>query len=304
MDLNDVLTFAQVVQSGSFTAAARKLGIQKSGASRRVAALEESLGTRLLQRTTRALRLTDEGRVFYDHCLRALAELEDGKLALGGMVANPRGVLRVTAPLSFGFVGPIVAEFLQRWPEMEVELVCTDRVVDLVEEGFDVAIRAGTLPDSSLIARRIGSLPRFLVASPSYLRRRRPPRQPADLATHDCVSFGTRRSPWLLQSEGESIEVSVSSRLLVNDFDLLRQAVVAGLGIGLLPEPDCVLPLTEGRLKQLLPAWTSVDTPIHAVYPSLRHLSSKTKVFVDHLQARMGQPLERSINRTQDPASG
>lgn len=289
MDLNDVLTFARVVRTGSFTAAARELGVQKSSVSRRVSALEEHLGARLLQRTTRALRLTDEGRVFYDHCQRALAELEDAEEALGGMGARPRGLLRITAPLSFGFLGPIVAEFLQRWPEVEVELICTDRVVDLVEEGFDVAIRAGKLPDSSLIARRVGSLPRFLVASPSYLRRKRPPRQPTDLAAHECVSFGARRTPWLLQSGGESVEVAVSSRLLVNDFDLLRQTVVAGLGIGLLPEPDCAQALADGRLKRILPAWTGVETPIHAVYPSLRHLSSKVKAFVDHLQARMGQ---------------
>ena len=289
MDLNDVLTFARVVRAGSFTAAARELGVQKSSVSRRVSALEEHLGARLLQRTTRALRLTDEGRVFYDHCQRALAELQDAEEALGGMGARPRGLLRITAPLSFGFLGPIVAAFLQRWPEVEIELVCTDRVVDLVEEGFDVAIRAGKLPDSSLIARRVGSLPRFLVASPSYLRRRRTPRTPADLAAHDCVSFGARRSPWLLQSEGASIEVAVASRLLVNDYDLLRQTVVAGLGIGLIPEPDCVQPLADGRLKRVLPAWTGVETPIHAVYPSLRHLSSKVKAFIDHLQVEMGE---------------
>jgi len=289
LDLNDVLTFARVVRAGSFTAAARELGVQKSSVSRRVSALEEHLGARLLQRTTRALRLTDEGRVFYDHCQRALAELQDAEEALGGMGARPRGLLRITAPLSFGFLGPIVAAFLQRWPEVEIELVCTDRVVDLVEEGFDVAIRAGKLPDSSLIARRVGSLPRFLVASPSYLRRRRTPRTPADLAAHDCVSFGARRSPWLLQSEGASIEVAVASRLLVNDYDLLRQTVVAGLGIGLIPEPDCVQPLADGRLKRVLPAWTGVETPIHAVYPSLRHLSSKVKAFIDHLQVEMGE---------------
>jgi len=289
LDLNDVLTFARVVRAGSFTAAARELGVQKSSVSRRVSALEEHLGARLLQRTTRALRLTDEGRVFYDHCQRALAELQDAEEALGGMGARPRGLLRITAPLSFGFLGPIVAAFLQRWPEVEIELVCTDRVVDLVEEGFDVAIRAGKLPDSSLIARRVGSLPRFLVASPSYLRRRRTPRTPADLAAHDCVSFGARRSPWLLQSEGASIEVAVASRLLVNDYDLLRQTIVAGLGIGLLPEPDCVQPLADGRLKRVLPAWTGVETPIHAVYPSLRHLSSKVKAFIDHLQVEMGE---------------
>jgi len=289
LDLNDVLTFARVVRAGSFTAAARELGVQKSSVSRRVSALEEHLGARLLQRTTRALRLTDEGRVFYDHCQRALAELEDAEEALGGMGARPKGLLRITAPLSFGFLGPIVAAFLQRWPEVEIELVCTDRVVDPVEEGFDVAIRAGKLPDSSLIARRVGSLPRFLVASPSYLRRRRTPRTPADLAAHDCVSFGARRSPWLLQSEGASIEVAVASRLLVNDYDLLRQTIVAGLGIGLLPEPDCVQPLADGRLKRVLPAWTGVETPIHAVYPSLRHLSSKVKAFIDHLQVEMGE---------------
>ena len=289
MDLNDVLTFARVVRAGSFTAAARELGVQKSSVSRRVSALEEHLGARLLQRTTRALRLTDEGRVFYDHCQRALAELEDAEEALSGMGARPRGLLRITAPLSFGFLGPIVAAFLRRWPEVEVELVCTDRVVDLVEEGFDVAIRAGKLPDSSLIARRVGSLPRFLVASPSYLRRKRPPRSPADLAAHDCVSFGARRSPWLLQSDGASIEVAVASRLLVNDYDLLRQTIVAGLGIGLIPEPDCLEPLADGRLKRVLPAWTGVETPIHAVYPSLRHLSSKVKAFIDHLQVEMGE---------------
>jgi len=290
MDLNDVVTFVQVVRSGSFTAAADELGVQKSSASRRVSALEETLGARLLQRTTRALRLTDEGRIFFDHCSRALAELDDGKQALGGMKAAPRGLLRVTAPLSFGFLGPIVAEYLLRWPEVEVELVCTDRVVDLVEEGFDVAIRVGKLPDSSLIGRRIGSLPRLLVASPSYLRRKRAPRQPVDLGEHDCVSFGTKHSPWLLQSEGRTVDVPVSARLLVNDYDLLRQTIVSGLGIGLLPEPDCALQLADGTLKRVLPGWTGAETPINAVYPSLRHLSSKVKAFVDHIQRRMERP--------------
>jgi len=287
VDLNDVATFVQVVRSGSFTAAAKELGIQKSSASRKVSALEEALGARLLQRTTRALRLTDEGRIFFEHCARALAELDEGEQALGGMRAAPCGLLRVTAPLSFGFLGPIVAEYLLRWPEVEVELVCTDRVVDLVEEGFDVAIRAGRLPDSSLVARRIGTLPRLLVASPSYLRRRRAPRQPGDLGEHDCISFGDRRSPWILESEGRKVEIPVSARLAVNDYDLLRQTIVSGLGIGLLPEPDCAPHLADGTLRRVLHGWTGVEAPIHAVYPSLRQLSSKVKTFVDHLQARM-----------------
>lgn len=289
LNFNDVVVFAQVVRSGSFTAAARELGMQKSSVSRKVSDLEESLGARLLQRTTRTLALTEEGRVFHEHCLRAIAELDDGRLALGGMRASPRGLLRVTAPLSFGFLGPVVAEFLQRFPEVQVEMVCTDRVVDLVDEGFDIAIRAGPLPDSSLVGRRLGSLPRFLVASPSYLRRRGTPRKPDDLAGHACVAFGTRQASWRLESGKGPVEVPiVAARLVVNDYELLRRAIIAGLGIGLVPEPDCAGELADGTLRRVLPGWIGADTPIHAVYPSTRHLSSKVKAFVDHAASRMG----------------
>src|SRR5690606_6071764 len=145
MELRSIAIFVQVVRAGSFAGAARALGMQRSGVSRKVAELEEHLGTRLLQRTTRTLHLTDEGRIFHDHCLRALAELQEAEDALAGMHGTPRGLLRVTAPLSFAFLGPLVGEFLGENPEVRIELLCTDRVVDLVEEGFDAAIRAGRL---------------------------------------------------------------------------------------------------------------------------------------------------------------
>ncbi|WP_373047521.1 LysR family transcriptional regulator [Vulgatibacter sp.] len=287
MDLKEVAVFVQVVRSGSFTAAARELEMQKSSVSRKVAELEASLGARLLQRTTRTLHLTDEGRIFYEHGQRALAELEEAELALGGMRAEPRGLLRVTAPLSFGFVGPIVAAFLGHYPEVQVEMVCTDRVVDLVEEGFDVAIRAGRLPDTSLIARKLGHSPRFLVASRSYLKGRARPRKPEDLAGHTCLTFGSQHAVWRLASGERSAEVKVEGKLAANDYDLIREAAIAGGGIALVPELGCTGALREGKLERLLPAWTSEETPIHALYPSTRHLAAKVKAFVAFLQARM-----------------
>src|SRR5215218_4950128 len=158
MDLNELAIFASVVRLGSFTAAARERGMQKSGVSRKVAELEERLGVQLLQRTTRKLTLTDEGRIYAEHAARALAEVEEAEAMLSGMRASPRGVLRVTAPLSFNFIGPHVAEYLVRFPQVSLEMVCTDRVVDLVEERFDVGIRAGHLRDSALIARKLGTI--------------------------------------------------------------------------------------------------------------------------------------------------
>jgi DNA-binding transcriptional LysR family regulator len=287
MDLREVLVFTQVVRSGSFTAAAGELGMQKSSVSRKVADLEARLGVRLLQRTTRRLHLTDEGRVFYEHCTRAVAELEEAERALGGMRAKPTGLLRVTAPLSFGFLGPMLGPFLELHPAVQLEMVCTDRVVDIVEEGFDVAIRAGHLPDTSLIARRVGSLPRYLMASPAYLAQHAEPRRPEDLAAHACLCFGAGQPVWKLVTKGASIDVKVPARLVVNDYDLLRDATIAGAGIALLPEPTAIAAIRTGELQHVLQAWAAAETPIHALYPSSRHLAPKVKAFVDFLVARM-----------------
>lgn len=292
MDLNEILVFTKVVQAGSFVGAARELDMPKSTVSRKVSALEERLGARLLQRTTRRLRLTDVGQTYYQHVARVVTEVEDAELAVTRMQAAPRGLLRVTTPLNFGYLGPIVASFLRRHPEVQVELVCADRVVDLVQEGFDVAIRAGSLSDSSLIARNLGSLESFMVASPTFLARTQAPEKPGDLARLDCVVFGgsPEGAKWKLSARGKTRSIEVRSRLVVNDFDVLEEAVRAGLGIAMLPVFRCVEHLRARTLRRVLPQWSSPVTPLHAVYPSTRYLSPKVKAFLDHLRDEMMPP--------------
>lgn len=293
MDLNELAVFASVVRLGSFTAAARALGMQKSGVSRKVSDLEARLGMQLLQRTTRKLALTDAGRVYYEHCARMLAEVDEAEAALGGMRASPSGVLRVTAPLSFGFIGPHIAEYLARHPQVQVELVCTDRVVDLVEERFDLGIRAGHLQDSALIARRLGTMVTLPVASPAYLKRRGRPATPAALTQHECLVFGASLThTWRLVSQQggreHTEEVRVSGRVVVNDLEMLRAAALAGLGVAMLPDTLCGPLLAGGQLERLLPQWALAPIPIHAVYAGTRHLPSRTRAFIELMQQRMG----------------
>lgn len=288
MDLNELVVFARVAQAGSFTAAARELAMPKSTVSRRIADLEARLGARLLQRTTRKLALTDAGLAYFEHAERAIGAAQEAELAVTRLQGTPRGLLRVTSPLSFQYLGPIVAEFLQRYPEVQLELVCTDRVVHLVEEGFDCAIRAGNLADSSLIARPVAALKSFLVASEAYLARRGTPSDVDALAQHDCLAFGAGvdRTTWRLESTDRRQVVALRPRLLVNDFDMLHDATVAGLGIALLPAYRCAEDVASSRLRRVLDGWSAAEVPIHVLYPSSRHLSPKVKAFVDHLRDR------------------
>ncbi len=304
MDLNEVLVFARVVQGGSFTAAARLLGMPKSSVSKKIADLEERLGTRLLQRTTRTLGLTDAGRVYFERCARIVAEIEEAEHAVAEMQAAPRGLLRVSVPLSFGMLGPIVAGFLAEHPDVQAEMVCTDRVVDLVQEGFDIAIRAGTLQDSSLVARRLGTIQRVLVASPAYLRDHGSPRSPDDLPGHACIAFGGGPAPdvWSLQFENKRQDVRVSPRLTVNDFEMILEAARAGLGIAWVLDFIAAGELREGRLRHVLSAWCSVETPVHAVYPTTRHLSPKVVRFIDCLREHLSQVREPYDLRPAAPA--
>jgi len=286
MDLNELLVFTRVVQAGSFTAAARRLKMPKSSVSRKVSDLEERIGARLLHRTTRKLGLTDAGRIYFERAAPIVSDIEQVDQAVGELQAAPRGLLRVTAPLSFALIGPMVAAFLERYPDVHVELVCSDRVVNLVEEGFDVAIRAGHLVDSALIARRLGAFKRVLVASAGYLKRHGRPKSAADLEKHPCIVFGSSPTPtlWTLHSGEKRIDVRVPARLLANDMDLMLDAARAGIGIAWLPEHLLVGDLARGRLKRVLADWTSPETPVHAVYPSARHLSPKVLAFVELLR--------------------
>lgn len=298
MDLNAIFVFAKVVEAGSFTGAARELSMPKSTVSRKVSELEEQLGARLLQRTTRKLSLTDVGLAVYQHAARMVAEAEEAELVVDRMQESPRGLLRVTTPLNFGYLGPIVTSYLKRYPEVRIEMVCADRVVDLIQEGFDVAIRAGQLADSTLIARGLGTLQSYVVASPAYLSERRAPEQPQDLEQHECLAFGAgaQRTSWILQQSGKALTVEVRPRFVVNDFDFLDESVRAGLGIAMLPVFRCWEHLRAGRLVRLLPQWSSPEIPLHAVYPSTRHLSPKVKAFIDHLREHITGP------RAQPPA--
>jgi len=287
-DLNEILIFTRVVQAGSFTAAARTLAMPKSSVSRKVSKLEDRLGVRLLHRTTRKLGLTDAGRLYFERGARIVAEMEEADQAVSRMQAAPRGLLRVTAPLSFAMLGPMITEYLKRYPDVQVELLCSDRRFDLVEEGFDVAIRAGPLDDSTLIARRLGVIQRVLVASPAYLRRRRSPRSPADLAEHTCISFAADRAPsvWTLHAGERRAEVRVSPRYSVNELDLMLEAVRDGIGIAWIPEFVAIPDVRAGRLRHILREWRSSETQVHAVYPTARHLSPKVVGFVELVRER------------------
>jgi DNA-binding transcriptional LysR family regulator len=257
-----------------------------------VTELEERLGARLLQRTTRKLSLTDAGRIYYEYAARIAGEVEDAERAVGSLQGTPRGLLRVTAPIAAAWLGSIVTDFLERYPEVELELFCTGRTVDLIEERFDLGIRAGALADSTLIAKALGKSKWFLVATPGYLKKRGRPRSPEDLKKHACLLFGAGRSALTvhLDRAGESVQVAVPPRLLVSDFDILYDAAVAGLGIAYLPAFRCVEDLRTRRLERVLRDWNVPETSMHVIYPSTRHVSPKVKTFIEHLQARMTPP--------------
>lgn len=285
MDLNALVVFVRVVQAGSIRGAAQALGMPKSTVSRRLLGLEERLGARLLQRTTRKLGLTDVGRVYYDHGVRIVTDVDNAERAVRDQQETPRGLLRVTAPLNLGYLGDIFSDYLRQNPEVRLELSANARVVDLIEERFDVGIRAGPLEDSSLVAKRLGTVDRILVATPAYLQRRGRPRTPSDLADHDTLLFG-REATISLRREGRSEHVALRPRLLVTDVDVLEVALKDDLGVGVMPAFLCERSLRAGRLERVLPAWSPPSTPLHLVYPSARHLSPTVRSFIDYVQAR------------------
>jgi DNA-binding transcriptional LysR family regulator len=290
MDLNEMLVFARVVQAGSFTTAAAQLGMPKSTVSRKVTDLEERLGARLLNRTTRKLSLTDAGRTYYDYSARIAGEVEDAERAVSSLQETPRGLLRVTTPLNMTFLAAIISDYAVRFPEVRLEVLATSRRVDLIEERFDVGVRAGALSDSTLIARSMGNATWFLVATPAYLKKRGRPRAPDDLARHAFVAFGAGFNGLSLERGEEHVQVSLVPRLIANDSDVLHAAALAGVGIVVMPAFACVDDIRARRLERVLPEWCAPPTPVHVVYPSARHISPKVKSFADHLQARMTPP--------------
>ncbi|MEO8670844.1 MAG: LysR family transcriptional regulator [Tahibacter sp.] len=284
--------FVRVVDTGSYTAAADQLEISRALASKLVQGLEEQLGVRLLHRTTRKLSLTEAGQNYYQRVGEILAELAEAEAAASEMQADPRGKLRVSAPMSFAIhhLGAAVALFQQRHPRIELELTLNDRQVDLVEEGFDMAIRIARLADSSLIARRIATCRLLLVAAPAYLERAAPLRNPDDLALHNVLSYtlAARRDELTLQRNGEQRTVSVAGNLRVNNGDVIASAAAAGSGIAISPTFLAHEMLNRGELVRVLTEWEIPSIGIHAVYPPGRAIPAKTRSLIDFLVERFG----------------
>lgn len=283
-DLQDVTAFLAVVDTGSFTAAAERLGLAKSNVSRRVSRLEERLGARLLERTTRRQRLTEVGIRYHALVTGAMDQLAEAARSVSELQGQPRGHLKVTAPTDFNEgLGQLVAEFSARYAEIELEVELTQRRVDLVAEGFDVALRAGKLEDSSLIARTVGDVSWHLYASPDYLARRGQPKSPSQLLEHDCVIFRGRRGEvrWRLEGPDDEHELTIRGVISAQDFGFVRAAVVAGAGVGMLPDTLTPEAVAQGRLMPVLPDYCLGRSSFHLVYPSTRFLSPKVRVFVD-----------------------
>ncbi len=286
--------FVKVAETQSFSEAARRLRSSKSAVSRNVGALESELGARLFNRTTRSLKLTEAGRAYFERVSRILADLDDADHALGQLQASPRGRLMVSAPMSFGFLhlAPALPTFLARFPEVDVDLSLNDRYVDVVDEGFDVALRIGALPDSSLMARRIVPIRRTLCASPDYFRRRGTPQTPEDLKGHECLrnSNVARTQEWrFVDPEGKPSLVAVSGRVSANNGDAIRVMALAGAGVAHLPTFIVGGGLRAGALVSALDRFVSQDIAMSAVYPHARHLSPKVRAFVDFLVERFGR---------------
>lgn len=293
--------FAKVADLKSFTRAAEALGLSKSAVSKHVAGLEERLGARLLQRTTRRLHLTEVGTALFERAQRIVAEVEEAELAVTRLSAEPRGTLRVSAPMSFGVrhLGPVLADFMVQYPALHVDLALNDRMVDIVEDGFDLAIRIAKLPDSSLIARKLCPGRRVVCASPDYWRRHGAPTTPADLKNHNCLMYTYLLSQSELRFEGPEgpLTVPVAGTLHSNNGDILRQAALAGIGFYFAPTFLVGDDVRAGRLERALPAYDDTSLSIYAVYPHNRHLSAKVRAFIDFLAARFGgePPWEKGL---------
>ena len=282
----------KVVASGSYAEAARRLGLTRSAVSKGVMELEQMLGARLLDRTTRRVTPTEAGLAYYERCMAILAQIEETEAQISRLHDEPKGILKVNAPMSFGtlYLGEAVANFMIRYGDLKVELILTDRFIDPLEEGADITVRIGQLTDSSLIARRIAPARIVLVASPDYLKKHGTPQVPTDLIDHRCLSYGhtTSMQRWQLTEKGQPISVSIGSCMSSNNGDALRDAAVKGIGITSLPTFIVGEDIAAGRLKIVLPDNRPADLTIHALYAPNRYLAAKTRVFIDFLVDRFG----------------
>lgn len=292
LDLNLLAVFARVVEAGSFAEAARRLSTSRSAVSKAVAKLEVALGARLLNRTTRHLSLTEIGVAVAEHGGRIVEEAAAAENLVASLASEPRGVLRVSASVAFGtlHVAPALAEFLPRYPQLKVDLTITDRWVDLAEEGYDLVIQVTGQPQEHWVARKLAPVRRRLCATPEYFRQRGIPQAPLDLVAHNCLDYtrSGEQGRWRFSGPEGDISVPVNGPLHVDDDEALSQAVLGGLGLGLLPTFIIGKDLQSGKLQAVLSEYIPVERHVYAMYLPTRHLPSKVRVFIDFLVELIG----------------
>ena len=284
--------FAKVVTKQGFSAAARDLRLSQAAVSKHVRALEDWLGARLLDRTTRRLNVTEIGALVYERCERILDEIDEVQQSTSALQTAPRGVLHLAAPLSFGItqLGPALADYLSSYPEVVVDVRLDDRMVDLVDEGFDLALRVGALKDSSLIVRRLAPVRFVLCASAGYVKQYGAPRQPDDLSSHRCLFYSMRVIPgeWRFVGPEGEVAVRVTGRFRSNSGNMLYAAMLAGAGIGFVPTFVAGRDLAEGRLVSLMPDYRPVESELSAIYPPGKAPSAKVRSLIDFFADRFG----------------
>jgi DNA-binding transcriptional LysR family regulator len=292
MDLfSSMRMYVAVVDGGSLAAAADKLDISRAMVSKQIQKLEEHLGTRLLNRTTRRLSLTETGREFYERSMQIVSDVEEAEQVAGQMNRTPQGVLRVTIPLSYGQhrLATIIGDYTQAYPKVQLDISLSDRKMDLVEDGFDLAVRIGAMPQSDLIARKIGGVRSVVCASPAYVARHGAPQTPDELHRHACLGYTLTGSgaDWRFDTPDGPLVVPISGPIRADNGDIIRLAALSGAGILFQPHFIVGDDLAAGRLVQLLPGWQSAELGVYAVYPSRKHLSAKVRTFVDFLAAAL-----------------
>jgi len=291
-ELPSLAVFAHVVRENGFAAAGARLGLSRSAVSKHVARLERRLGTQLLRRTTRRLSLTEAGQSLYERAAPLLDLVAGAEAEVGRLAGAARGTLRVSAPMSFGqrHLAPLLAEFLRAHEGLRVELRLDDAIVDLIEGGFDCAVRIGELADSSLTARRLAPARRVVCGAPEYLERRGVPQTPDDLRRHDCLgyTYQASRAGWPFVHGKRQRTVRIDGRLEANNGEVLRAAALAGLGLALLPTFIVGDDLRAGTLRPVLQRWCNWNGSVHAVWPATRHTPPKVRAFVDFLARRCG----------------
>lgn len=291
--LTRMKVFVNVVETGSFTAASERMGISRAAASKYVSQLETSIRARLLNRTTRHVSTTESGHIYFERCKEILHNLSEADEIISGLSGQPQGTLRISAPSVFAHrhITPLVSEFTKRYPDVNVNIMVSDRYVDLVDEGYDVAIRVSNMENSDLIAHHIARCRHVLIASPGYLKTAPPLNQPSDLENHSCLLYSyTEGAKWPLTKKEKNHSIKIKSVMVSNNPEVLLEAAIAGMGISIMPTFIASDAIRRGDLQMVLEDYQSLELHIYAVYASRQYLPAKIRVFIDYLKEQINDP--------------